>query len=213
MKKWIFITAAVMFAVGLALGGAYVALAQTPPPLAHPFGGPGMMRGWGVGQPFTGTAPFGPGMMRGWGAGGPFTGTVPFGPGMMNGPLYDAMMGPGGVHEQVWTAVAKQLDLTYSQLQSELQTKTLAQLAQEKGVKLETLQATAQTTQKAALDQFVKDGKLTREQADWLTQHLDTIGLGQVGGGFGPCPGGVFGGPPGPGFQNGRGRGMMGRTW
>ena len=39
MKKWILITAAVMLAVGLVLGSAFVALAQggTPP---TPFGGP-----------------------------------------------------------------------------------------------------------------------------------------------------------------------------
>ncbi len=70
-----------------------------------PFGRGPMMHGWGYSEPFTGAAPFGPGMMQGWGYGQPFTSTVPFGPGVM--------MAPGGVHEQVWTAVAKELDLTY----------------------------------------------------------------------------------------------------
>jgi hypothetical protein len=81
-------------------------------------------------------------MMRGYGYGEPFTGTVPFGRGPMLGqggqgsPLYGTMMLPGGVHEQVWTAVAQELGLNYDQLQTELKTKTLAQLAQEKDVTL-----------------------------------------------------------------------------
>ena len=73
MKKWIILTAAITFAVGLVVGSAYVALAQgnTPP---TPFGGPGGWMGRGMmgnyGQTFTGTVPFGQGgMMRGRGYG------------------------------------------------------------------------------------------------------------------------------------------------
>ena len=194
MKKWILITAAVMFAAGLVLGGAYAALAQggTPPAL---FGGPaGMMRGWMHSQTFTGTVPFGPGgMMRGWGNSEPFSGTVPFGRGPMmgqGGPLYGTMMLPGGVHEQVWTAVAQELGLTYDQLQAELKTKTLEQLAQDKNVKIEKLQEVFKTAHKAALDQLVQEGKLTREQADWMIQRMDAAGYPMMfgqGRGLGPC--------------------------
>ena len=194
MKKWILITAAVMFAAGLVLGGAYAALAQgnTPP---TPFGG--IMRGWMHSQTYTGTVPFGPGgMMREVGYGQPFSGTVPFGRSPMmglggqGGPLYGAMMLPGGVHEQVWTAVAQELGLTYDQLQAELKTKTLEQLAQDKNVKLEKLQEVFQTAHKAALDQLVQEGKLTREQADWMIQRMDAAGYPMLfgqGRGLGPC--------------------------
>ena len=223
MKKWIVLTAAITFAVGLVVGSVYVALAQgnTPP---TPFGGPGGWMGRGMmgnyGQAFTGTVPFGRGgMMRGWGYGQPVTGTVPFGRG--------AMMAPDGVHEQVMTAVAKELDLTYDELQVELQTKTLAQIAQDKGVELESLRQVAQDAWKAAIEQLVEDGKLTREQADWMLQRVDAAGFPMFGQGrgMGPCLGDDDGnwGPQSQnsapqefGFRGGRGRGpgMMGRsTW
>jgi len=237
MKKWILITAAAMFAAGLVLGGAYIAMAQgnIPP---TPFSGPGvwmggrgmmghsqafsgtlpfgrgpMMHGWGYNEPFTGTAPFGPGMMRGWGYGQPFSSTVPFGPG--------AMMAPGGLHDQVWTAVAKELGLSYDQLQAELRTKTLEQLAQGKNVTLDQLQEVAQAAWKAGIDKLVEEGKLTREQADWMIQHMDSGGFPNFGLGQGPCYGNDDLGPQsqgntpqGFGFRGGRGRGPgMMRQW
>ena len=223
MKKWILITAAVMLAVGLVLGSAFVALAQsgTPP---TPFGGPGagMRRGMmgDYGQAYTGTVPFGHGpMMRGWGYGEPLTGTTPYGPGMMGawgGSMSD-------MHTEIWTAIAKELGLTYDQLQAELSTKTLEQLAQEKGVTLEKLQEAAQSAWKTEINELVESGKLTREQADWMIQRMDAAGLGMMlgqGRGLGPCGGsGAFGGPQGqsapqgfgPRGGRGRGPGMMGR--
>jgi hypothetical protein len=223
MKKRILITAAVMFVMGLIFGGAYAALAQgnIPP---TPFSGPGgwMMGGRGMmgfyGQAFTGTVPFGRGaMMRGWGNGQPFTGTVPFGPGMMGG-----LGGPmSSMHIDIWTAVAKELDLTYDQLQAELRTKTLGQLAQEKNVTLDKLQEVARSAWKAEINELVEAGTLTRQQADWMIQHMDTAGFPMLGlgPGLGPCHGGGFGEPQGQGFPGqsspqggarGRGRGMMG---
>ena len=205
MKKWILITAAVMFAAGLVLGTAYVAWAQGGNPPA-PFSDPGgMMRGWMHGQTFTGTVPFGRGPMMGRGYGQPFTDTVPFGP--------DLMMLPGGAHEQVWTAVAKELSLTYDQLQEQLKTKTLAQLAQEKGVTLEKLQAVSKAAHKTALDKLVEEGKLTREQADGMLQRMEAMGWPMLGGqGYGPGPNGcpMHGGTPGQGFGP-RGQGSRGR--
>jgi len=218
MKKWIVVTAAVMFAAGLVLGGAFVALAQgnTPP---IPFGGSGPsgwmgrgMRG-NYGLAFTGTVPFGRGgMVRGWGYSQPLTGTAPIGPGVM--------MTPGGVHEQAWTAIAKELGLTYDQLQAELETKTLAQLAEAKDVKLEKLQEVAQTAHKAALNKLVEEGKLTREQADWMIQRIDATGypMSGPGRGFGPCHDLDDDDVGSQGFRgrrspsgDGRGPGMMGR--
>jgi hypothetical protein len=175
MKKWILITAAVMFAAGLVLGGAYAAVAQgnTPPSPLGGFGG--MVRGWMHSQTYTGTVPFGRGPMLGQGGQG--------------GPLYGTMMLPGGVHEQVWTAVAQELGLTYDQLQAKLKTKTLEQLAQEKNVTLDKLQQVYKTAHKAALDQLVQEGKLTREQADQMIQRMDAAGYPMLNGaGRGTCP-------------------------
>jgi Protein of unknown function (DUF2680) len=221
MKKWIILTAAITFAVGLVVGSAYVALAQgnTPP---TPFGGLGGWMGRGMmgnyAQAYTGTVPFGRGgMMHGWGYSQPESGAVPFGRG--------AMMAPDGVHEQVMTAVAKELGLTYDELQTALQTKTLAQIAEDEGVELEKLQQVAQDAWKAAIEKLVTEGKLTREQADWMLQRMDAAGFPMFGQGrgFGPCHDDDDGnwGPLGQdsqefGFRGGRGGrpGMMGRsTW
>jgi uncharacterized protein YidB (DUF937 family) len=191
MKKWILITAAVMFAAGLALGGAYIALAQggNPPTVFGP--------GWMHSGTYTGTVPFGTGprggMMGGWGNGQAYTGTVPFGRGPMmgsgaqSGPLFDLM---DGTHVEVWTAVAQELDMTYDQLQEALKTETLAQLAQEKNVTLEKLQEVCQAAHKTALDKLVTEGKLTQAQADWMIQRMEQMGgpiLNGYGRGAGPC--------------------------
>ena len=224
MKKWIFITAAVMFAAGLALGGAYITLAQgNNPPL--PFNGPSSwMRGWMHSEAYTGTMPYGRGgMMGNWSNSQAYTGTMPFGRGGMmrdyagrgaqGAPLYGTMMLPGGVHEQVWTAVAQELGLTYDQLQQELATKTLTQLAQEKNVAIEELQSAYKAAHKTALDQLVADGKLTREQADAMIQRMEAAGWpmldGQCQGPCGGVPGSLPGGSRGPqGGMGGRGRMM-----
>lgn len=220
MKKWIILTAAITFAVGLVVGSAYVALAQgnTPP---TPFGGwmgRGMMGNFG--QAYTGTMPFGRGgMMHGWGYNQQESGAVPFGRG--------GMMAPDGVHEQVMTAVAKELGMTYDELQTALKIKTLAQIAEDEGVSLEKLQQVAQDAWKAAIEKLVEEGKLTREQADWMLQRMDGAGFPMFGQGrgFGPCHGDVDDNwssqgqntaPQEFGFRGGRGGrpGMMGRsTW
>ena len=227
MKKWILITA-VVFAVGLVLGSAYVTLAQggNPP---QPFNGPSnWMRGWMHTEAYTGTMPYGRGGMMGreyaGNNGQAYTGTMPFDRGGMMGreyagggaqgaPLYGTMMLPGGVHEQVWTAVAQELGLTYDQLQGELATKTLTQLAQEKNVAIERLQNVYKATHKTALDQLVADGKLTHEQADAMIQRMEAAGWPMLDGqGQGPCggvPGSLPGGSRGPqGGMGGRGRMM-----
>src|SRR3974377_2308356 len=81
----------------------------------------------------------------------PFSGTMPYGApngmmggrGMMGGnhaQMHGAMMGANGMHEQVWTAVAKKLGLTYAELSAALQNgQTVAQLAQAKGISLDAL--------------------------------------------------------------------------
>ena len=73
--------------------------------------------------------------------------------------------------------------------------KTLAQIAQEKGVSTKDLAATMETSMNAGLAQAVKDGQLTQAQADLMLQHmagqyewmLDNIGAGMMGVGSSGC--------------------------
>jgi hypothetical protein len=86
-------------------------------------------------------------------------------------------------------AAAKVLGLTADQLSTQLWGgRTLAQLAEKAGVKLADVQAAMQTAQqaarRAAIEQAVTDGRLTRQQADWLLQGLDQGYLGRGGGMF-----------------------------
>jgi hypothetical protein len=139
----------------------------------------------------------------------PFSGTMPHGGfgGMMGGnhaQMHSAMMGANGMHEQVWTAVARKLGLTYAELNTALQNgKTVAQLAQDKGVSLEALKTAALDAMKASFAELVKQGAMTQEQADWMLDRVDDMPMFNFDQGFGP---GMMQGGRGPG-------GMMGRGW
>ncbi len=167
--------------------------------------------------PLSGTAPYG-GMMGGYrmmGGYGTYTGTLPGG---MLG-MHNAMMGANGMHEQVWTAVAQKLGLTYAELNTALQNgQTVAQLAQAKGVSVAALKTAALDAMKTSFADLVKQGVMTQEQADWMLDHMDDMPMFNFEQGFGPgmtlAPGlrpgastGVGGRVPG-GMM--RGRGMMG---
>jgi polyhydroxyalkanoate synthesis regulator phasin len=92
-------------------------------------------------------------------------------------------------------AIAKALGITEDELDATLKAgKTLDDLAEEKGVDL---QAVRTAEQKANIEQAVKDGKLTQEQADWMLEGLDK-GFSAGRDGFGGGPG--FGRP---GFDRG----------
>ena len=100
----------------------------------------------------------------------------------------------GGFHDTVWVALSRQLGLTSAELTAQLKDgKTLAQIAQEKGVSTKDLAATMETTMKAGLAQAVKDGKLTQEQADQMLKNMDgqyewmitNMGAGMMGAGGG----------------------------
>jgi hypothetical protein len=95
--------------------------------------------------------------------------------------------------------------------------RTLADLAKKAGVELTAVQAAIETAQKdaarARIQEAVKDGKLTQEQANWMIEGVDSgfQGMGGFGAkGFGrgamPMMGGRGGGW---GMMGGRG-GMMG---
>lgn len=115
----------------------------------------------------------------------PFSGTLPYG-GMMNwnnhAQLHNAMMAANGMHQQVMTAVATKLGMTYDQLIAALQNgQTIAQLAEAKGVSLEVLQQTANTARTTAINALVEQGVLTREQADWMIDHMDDMPMSGFG--------------------------------
>jgi hypothetical protein len=150
--------------------------------------------------PMSGTMPYGMmgrGMMGGRGmhgmmGSGTYTGTMP---------MHGAMMGANGMHEQVWTAIAAELDMTYAELNTALQGgQTVAQLAEAKGVSLDELKTAAKNAHRAALADLVEQGVITQEQADGMLDHMDDMPMFNFDQGFGP---GMMGG------QGMHGRGMM----
>jgi hypothetical protein len=75
-------------------------------------------------------------------------------------------------------AIAEALGMTTDELSTELWGgKTLADLAEEKGVELQDLRDAVTAAQEAAtrdaIEQAVEDGTITREHADWLLEGLD----------------------------------------
>jgi hypothetical protein len=142
----------------------------------------------------------------------PYSGTMPYGVpgGMMGGnhaQMHGVMMGQNGMHEQVWTAVAKKLDLTYAELNAALQNgQTVAQLAQAKSMSLDALKTAALDAMKTSFSELVKQGVMTQQQADWMLDHMDDMPMLNFDQGFGP---GMMGGR---GMMRGPG-GMMGRGW
>ncbi|MGB9775542.1 MAG: hypothetical protein ACPLYD_05845 [Anaerolineae bacterium] len=127
----------------------------------------------------------GPGLGRGWGRG-----------------LGRGFGGFGGSWA-TFDAVAEALGLTPEQLFSELHSgKTLEEIAEEKGVDIQKVYEAAQAARvqqmKEAIQQAVKDGRMTQEQANWLLEGLEK-GYFPMGRGFGfgrgfRCPG--WGIPP-----------------
>jgi len=120
------------------------------------------------------------------------------------GAMHNWMTSTGGMHTLVWDTLAEAFDLTTDELNAELKSgKTLAALAEEKGLDRADLVAELESAHQAGLAQAVADGVLTQEQADaMLTQMagryewmLDNMGAGA-----------------GYGMMGGRG-GMMGRFY
>jgi hypothetical protein len=117
-------------------------------------------------------------------------------------------------------AAAEALGMTADELSTQLWGgKTLADLADEANVDLQTVRdavdAACKQATRDAIEQAVTDGRLSREQADWLLEGLDKgywgsgRGFGFGGRGFGPGGFHGFGGPRGGmgfhgfGFRNG----------
>jgi len=97
-------------------------------------------------------------------------------------------------------AAAKALNMTTDQLSLQLWGgRTLADLAEKAGVKLEDVQNAVETARKdamkAAIEQAVTDGRITREQGDWMIQGIDNgYTGGRLGGMGGFCGRGGMGG-------------------
>lgn len=192
MKKGLILIATIVAVI--LVGNVIVAYAQTGSQPAQP--GTGVCPN-GLTCPYSGTMPYG-GMMGGRGQMG----------GMMNGnmsAMHDAMLAEDGMHETVMTAIAAELDMTYAELTTALQTQTLAQIAEAKGVALDALQQIATTARNAELDKLIAAGTLTQEQADWMKSHMQA--MPNFGTGYGP---GMMGGWQNNGQSGTYGHGMMG---
>ncbi|MFN8633075.1 MAG: hypothetical protein U0893_04410 [Chloroflexota bacterium] len=162
--------------------------------------------------------------------GGAFVGTVaaqqapqaPWGPGAC--PMGAGMgpwsggptgVGPGGAGGTMHAAIAAALGMSTDELFAALRSgKTVAQIAQEKGVDFETVVKAALDAHDKALDAQVAAGRLTREQADWMDAHMEANVRAMLSGQYGPGMGTGRGGPAtGPG-RGGPGMGPgMGPGW
>ncbi len=106
------------------------------------------------------------------------------------------------------SAAAKTLGMTTTDLSTALQSKTLLMIANEKQVDVTKLRTAIADAEKAAVDQAVKDGKLTQAQADAMKGNLtpENVDLNRFG--FGGR--GQRGGVGEPNGLDGRGMGPNG---
>lgn len=102
---------------------------------------------------------------------------------------------PGVIAQAGLEAAAKTLGMSTTDLTNALRTKTLLTLAQEKNVDITKLRTAIADAQKAAIDQLVKDGKLTQTQADQMKANLkpENVDLNRFGWGWGYGGLGMFG--------------------
>lgn len=136
---------------------------------------------------------FGPGGMMGNGWNGN---------GMMSG-MHPWMTATGGMHTLVWDRLAEALGLSTEELNAELSSsKTLAQIAEEKGISQDELSVTMETAVQFGLDEAVTEGVLTQEQANamlaqmsgnytWMLTQMGTHIVDGSGYGPGGCHGSV----------------------
>jgi hypothetical protein len=198
---------AVALGAGVLIGGIAGQSAFAQGPVGGQPGFGMMGRGLGVGAGYTGTV------------GGAYTGTMPcltgdavpvqpagtaIGLGRMGG------AGGYGYDEVMLPALAKALGMTQEQLQAQFAAgKSALDIATAKGISAEKLQADFLAAHKVALQQMVKDGKLTQAQADLMQDRADDQDhpclTGTVTPGTGVGRGGAVAGGRG-------GRGMMGRS-
>lgn len=155
---------------------------------------------------------FGPGGMmgNGWNGNGMMSGTMMMGgyskygmdTDLMNG-MHQWRTGTGGMHTLVWDRLAEALGLSTEELNAELSSsKTLAQIAEEKGISQDELSVTMETAVQFGLDEAVTEGVLTQEQANamlaqmsgnytWMLTQMGTHIVDGSGYGPGGCHGSV----------------------
>jgi hypothetical protein len=130
-------------------------------------------------------------------------------------PAAPGMMGPHMRGFGLSKAITDLLGLTPGQLlDARAAGKTLLDIAKDKGITEQQLVDTMVAERKTAVDQAVKDGKMTQEQADWMLGMMKAMapfqltnpfagkqgwGMGMMGAGMG------FGGQWGPMGERGRG--------
>jgi hypothetical protein len=176
-RKW-------MVAAGIALA-VVAAIAIAPAVLARgPAGGYGS--GMNRAQMMDGTP--GPGMgMRG---------------GM--GPMQGQRGGMGGPQQSLVAVAAEKLGMTQADLAAELQSgKTIAQVATEKKVALDTIVNAFIAPRKAHLETLVADGQLTQAQMDTMLATMKTNVTARLN-----QPGTAQGGGPGSSFVDEDGDGV-----
>ena len=180
-------------------------------------------------QVSTPTTGYGPGSMmgdntqNGYGYGYGMMGKNPqsgYGYGMMGGLtmknsdwesmnyMHQWMNTSGGMHTFVWNTLAEKLELSNEELYEQVNNgRTIAQIAETKGITITDLVATLEMAHVDVLNQAVADGNLTQDQADNILAQMtgsyewmiDNMGFGKMMGGqvgFGDCHGNLTGTTP-----------------
>ncbi|NMB55882.1 MAG: hypothetical protein GYA15_14400 [Leptolinea sp.] len=97
--------------------------------------------------------------------------------GMMGFREYDDR--DGLLHEKMTAAFAEKLGLSATDLETRLDKgETMYQIAASKGISADQFSSMMQEVRDQVLEQAVKDGTLTREQADWMKQRGAFMGRG-----------------------------------
>ena len=118
--------------------------------------------------------------------------------GMMGRGTGISMGGEGILHDTMIAVFAQKLGLTVDELNARLaKGETMTQIAASKGLTAEKFTTLMADARSQAIDQAVKDGKLTQAQADWMKQRGGAMNGGSTGSGRGM-------------MGDGRGRGMHG---
>ncbi|MBZ0315697.1 MAG: hypothetical protein K8L91_04700 [Anaerolineae bacterium] len=141
------------------------------------------------------------------------------GQGMMGG-NWPGMMGNNWQNQPMWTAVATALGIDVNTLFTELQSgKTLPQIAEARGIDVQTVYDAVLTTMTDYMNTMVASGYITEVQAQaqltWMRDNIAQM-LTFNGTGFGPCHmGGMMGnygqGMMGYGMHGGMYNGYMGQ--
>jgi hypothetical protein len=81
----------------------------------------------------------------------------------------------GGMMGSMNEVISKELGLTTEEFQAaSLEGKTIAEMAEEKGITVKELVKAVVESRKSELNQLVKDGKLTQEQMDNMLKNMET---------------------------------------